>query len=163
MHEVLEPVLIALEVTPEVLETTPTMFKQFHVKCAVTNGCLFIVEFSRKDPYGGWTSSLTAQANAWNIPLSYFAIRSDTIIGAHVPDLVLSIRGQYYHNLPPPHVPHHGIVSCVAVPMVIVELEVGNRSVHRMRRDFLQYFQDHPTLLGVVGIKMFGEEGNVSL
>lgn len=38
---------------------------------------------------------------------------------------------------------------------VIIEIEVGNRSIIDMRRDFLHYFTDE-TLLAVVGMKFFG-------
>lgn len=40
---------------------------------------------------------------------------------------------------------------------MIIELEVGNRSVPDMRRDFKMYFAD-PHLVSVIGIKMFGND-----
>lgn len=43
---------------------------------------------------------------------------------------------------------------CIAV----IELEVGNRSITRMRADFSQYFAD-PNVVCVIGIKMFVGEG----
>jgi hypothetical protein len=52
------------------------------------------------------------------------------------------------------------VLSIMTAPfiLVLINLEIGNRSIPAMRRELMHYFED-PFVYSVVGIKMFTTPG----
>ncbi len=122
-------------------------------------------------PHGGGVADIVYQAGAWNAANNQlFDLNTDGDTkfsegNGGTPDLAISIPKIYSQNGSEPHkgmillriflFPYFVLSHSSLV--VIVELEVGNRSIPVMRRVFKTYFTD-PELVSVVGIKMFGDD-----
>ncbi len=101
----LEPVLIASNVNDDVLETIPSQYADYRVKCQVITRELFIISLSTGTPHNAGTSSMHQQAMMWNAANGkHFDIFSDASLAfgdagsSGAPDLVFTIAKK--HRLP---------------------------------------------------------------
>ncbi len=172
MNFQVEHVLITTNGNGSVLAKIPSRYKDFHVKCMVIDSHLFIVELSPCVQRAIGVSEILGQVHRWNNSLEYFEPISDAITdqGDNVSSLDLLLTSSSLLNVPCIGRQHirkffHFKLKCFPfIPVsllstVMMELEIGSRSITQMRVDFLHYFNNHPSLMSVVVIKIFPLSG----
>lgn len=101
----LEPVLVASNAEDDVLETIPSQYTSYRVKCQVINRELFIISVSIGTPHSAGRGAISQQAIMWNETNgNHFDIFSDASLAfgdagsSGAPDLVFTIAKK--HRLP---------------------------------------------------------------
>lgn len=166
------PILVAENVSSNVLDEIPTMVKSYRVKCQVIESRLFILDLSCGPVHGAGVANLLEQMGAWRTGHTTPQLFSSTTDSTYAngassaaPDVVLKASTAYgeeeeqrkigmYVSITS-HSIYHLNYSLVFVFVVIIELEVSNRSVPAIRRDFMSYFNNDAELHSVIAIKVF--------
>ena len=168
------PFLVAENVPANILRTLPSNVYNHHVKCQVINGNLFILELSTGPEHGVGVAYLIEQVGVWRSghstdDLVESTTDSDDPNGNNnsAPDVVLAAGpayrlantstkiGKEFVLFFFKYLSIRSFTSLATFTSVIIELEVSNRSIPHMRRDYSPYFND-PALFGVLGIKLLG-------
>lgn len=170
----LSPVLLASDVDASVLEELPSRIRGYRVNCTVMSGALYITGLSTGPPHAGGVGAFNQQARNWNTR-NRFDIFSDAVSkfgdeAAGAPDMVITVPEKYtpagagsrrtvgkiyQYTIFLLMVDNDVLVDMPYLFPVVIELEISNRTISQMRKDYLKYFEDD-ALLGVVGIKFFG-------
>lgn len=168
----LDVVVIAEGVDGSILEQLPSQLYGYHVNMYVEDGRLVITNISTGSPHSGGVGALIQQVRNWNsVGRNRFDILSDANSNfaenaSGAPDCILTVPAKYApvgaerRNVGKILFVHYFCCSLMLFlnychTSVVVELEVSNRSITQMRMNYLKYFED-PSLVGVIGIKLFG-------
>lgn len=138
--------LLADNVTEDILEMIPSLVGNYKVKCMVKNRQLWLVSLSSSEYHS--TAVLAASAQAFNwIELSrgFFTARSDGNTpfneeDAAAPDAAILIS--------------RNRINRRSSAVLLIEVEFSRRTIQDMRRDFFAYFNGGD-VVSVVGIKFF--------
>lgn len=141
------PVLLSESATVDTLEELPSLVGNYFVKCVVEGTKLWMISLSSSLPHSAAVAAALGQAGQWSYSMNSGLIFGITSDGNHqfeekciAPDKVVSVSGRFRPN-------------GRDAKMLIIEIEVSNRSIPRMRSDYLQYFE-LGTVVAVVGIKL---------
>ncbi len=142
----IRPVLLADNVTEDILEMIPSLVGNYKVKCMVKNRQLWLVSLSSGEYHATAVLAASAQTFHWvELSRGFFTARSDgntpfSEEDAAAPDAVILIS--------------RNRINRRSSAVLVIEVEFSHRSIQGMRRDFLQYFNG-PDVVSVVGIKFF--------
>jgi len=166
------PILVAENLSPDILNELPTMVKNYHVKSQVIEGRLFILALSCGPVHGAGVANLLEQMGSWrsghSTPQLFSSTTDSTYANGHssaAPDVVLKSNTAYGEDEEQRKLGIFCLLVLLSiftisnircfVAAVIIELEVSNRSVPAIRRDFLSYFLHDDVLHSVIAIKVF--------